>query len=95
MTTIVTYTDRMPPENHYPRRIVSPPRSGPCCFSDMEGIGERQRDGNWEYIYKRCRTCGFTVRMIEAELPDPAQAALVIELRKILAVSFSRNAAAL
>ena len=40
MPTIVEYTDRKQPENLYPQRIISPPRSGPCCFSDMEEIGE-------------------------------------------------------
>ncbi len=88
MPTIVQYTDRKQPENHYPERIISPPQSGPCCFSDMEEIGEPLRDGNWEYVYKRCRTCGFTVRVMLRELPDEA---LVAELRKILAVSFQRN----
>ena len=88
MPTIVEYTDRKHPANHYPTRIISPPHSGPCCFSDMEEIGAPQREGRWEYVYKRCRTCGFAVRVIVRELPDEA---LVTELRKILEVSFQRN----
>ena len=88
MPTIVQYTDHKKPENHYPERIISPSHSGPCCFSDMEQIGQPQRDRNWEYLYRRCRSCGFTVRVILRELPDEA---LVAELRKILAVSFQRN----
>jgi hypothetical protein len=40
MATIVEYTFEKRPMNEYPARIVSPPRSGSCCFSDMEEIGE-------------------------------------------------------
>ena len=39
MATIVEYTDRKVPRNRYPRRIVSPSHSSPCCFSDMEELG--------------------------------------------------------
>ncbi len=88
MPTIVEYTDQKHPENLYPQRIISPPHSGPCCFSRMEEIGDLQREGNWEYRYKRCRTCGFAVRVIVREVPDEA---LLADLRQILAVSFQRN----
>ncbi len=88
MPTIVEYTDKKQPENSYPNRIVSPPRSGPCCFSDMEEIGGAEREGHWEYVYRRCRTCGFAVRVIVRELPNEA---LITELRQILEVSFQRN----
>ncbi len=88
MPTIVEYTDKKVPENRYPTRIISPPHSGACCFSEMEEIGTPQREGHWEYVYRRCRTCGFAVRVIVRELADEA---LVSELRKILEVSFQRN----
>ncbi len=88
MPTIVEYTDKKTPENLYPRRIISPLRSGPCCFSDMEAIGDPEREGHWEYAYKRCRTCGFTVRVVLRELPNEA---LIGELRQLLEVSFQRN----
>ncbi len=88
MATIVEYTDRKQPQNLYPHRIISPSHSRPCCFSDMEEIGELQREGNWEYAYRRCRSCGFAVRMIVRELPDEA---LLAGLRKTLEVSFQRN----
>ncbi len=39
MATIVEYTDRKQPENRYPTRIISPTRSQPCCFTDMEELG--------------------------------------------------------
>ncbi len=88
MPTIVEYTDTRPPQNLYPERIISPSRSGPCCFSEMEPLGESHREGQWVYQYKRCRTCGYTVRLIVRQVADEA---LIAELRKTLAVTFSRN----
>ncbi len=88
MATIVEYTDQRRPENQYPERIVSPPRPGPCCFSDMEEIGEAREDGRWVFQYKRCKQCGFAVRVILREIPD---AALVADLRKTMAKSFVRD----
>ncbi|MFA5027267.1 MAG: hypothetical protein WC713_05280 [Candidatus Methylomirabilota bacterium] len=88
LTTIVEYTDQKRPQNAYPARIVSPPRSGACCFTDMEEIGEPQQEGRWVYQYRRCRKCGFALRVILREIPDEALAA---ELRRTLANSFVRN----
>lgn len=89
MPTIVEYTDAKPPANQYPERIVSPVRSGGCCFSEMEEIGEpQQQDGRWIFRYKRCRSCGFTLRTIVRELPNQG---LLQELRETLANSFVRN----
>ena len=75
-------------ENRYPSRIISPPRSGPCCFSGMEELGTPQEDARWVYQYRRCRRCGFAVRVILREIPD---AALIASLREGLAHSFMRN----
>ncbi len=91
MPTIVTYTDDHPPLNLFPRRIISPTRSGPCCFSTMEPLGAVQREGRWEYAYRRCRTCGFTVRVIVRPLPDQARLA---ELRKFFATAIGEKFAA-
>ncbi len=88
MATIVEYTDAQTPRNEFPLRIVSPTRSSGCCFTHMDSIGDVQREGQWEYQYKRCATCGYTVRCILREIPDEA---LIAELRGILAVSFQRN----
>lgn len=88
MATIVEYTENKRPVNGFPDRIVSPPYSGPCCFSGMEEIGAAREEARWVYCYKRCRTCGFTVRMIQHELPN---AALVADLRRTLATTFQRN----
>ena len=88
METIVEYTEHKPPENRYPHRIVSPPRSSPCCFSTMEDVGGAARVGDWEYRYRRCRACGFTVRLILRPLPDEA---FLANLRKELARSLVRN----
>jgi hypothetical protein len=87
-TTIIEYSDAQSPRNHYPARIVSPSRSGPCCFSDMEPLGDPRQEERWVSQYKRCRTCGYTVRLIVHPVPD---AALLAELRQTLAVAFQRN----
>lgn len=88
MATIVRYTDQEPSTNQYPECIVSPPQSSPCCFSDMAEVGTAQQDGRWVFQYRRCRQCGFTVRVILREIPDTRWAD---ELRQILAVTFSRK----
>jgi len=88
MATIVEYTDQKPPENLYPTRIVSPPRSAPCCFSEMEEVGIAQQDTRWIFQYKRCKKCGFAVRVIVRELPNES---LITDLRSILATAFVRN----
>ena len=88
MPTIVTYTDRQPPMNRYPHRIISPPRAGGCCFSSMEELGTPQEDARWVFQYRRCRQCGFAVRVIIREIPD---AALIASLRQELTHSFMRN----
>ena len=88
MATIVKYTDRKTPRNGYPRHIVSPCHSGPCCFSDMEEVGAAAQEGRWMVQYKRCRQCGFTVRVVLRELLDTNLAA---ELRQILTTTFRRK----
>jgi len=88
MATIVEYTDRKIPRNGYPRLIVSPCHSGSCCFSDMEEVGAAAQEGRWVVQYKRCRRCGFTVRVVLRELLDTKLAA---ELRQILATAFCRK----
>ena len=87
MPTIVTYTDEQPPLNHFPRRIISPTRSRPCCFSAMEGLGPVRRAERWEYAYRRCPTCGFTVRVIVRSVPDQAR---IAKLQKIFGPLFNR-----
>ncbi len=88
MPTIVKYTDRERPKNDYPRQIISPVRSGPCCFSDMQDVGGAHQDRRWIYAYKRCRQCGFAVRVILREIPN---AALAADLRKTLTTAFVRS----
>ncbi len=82
MPTIVTYTDSHPPRIDFPRRIISPTHSSPCCFSAMETFGTASREERWEYAYRRCRTCGFTVRMFVRSFPDQAD---IAKLQKLLA----------
>ncbi len=87
MPTIVTYTDAKPPINRFPRRIISPTRSGPCCFSAMEDLGPVRHADRYEYAYRRCRTCGFTVRVIVRSLPDQVR---IAKLQKLFATALSR-----
>jgi hypothetical protein len=87
MPTIVEYTSTKPPENHFPRRIVSPPQSSSCCFSHMETVGLPRAEGLWLVQFKRCRQCGFTVRAIVRYLPDPA---VGVRLRQLLRTMFRR-----
>ena len=68
--------------------IISPARSGPCCFSDMEELGGPQEDARWVYQYRRCRKCGFAVRAIVREIPDTT---LMNSLRESLARAFVRS----
>jgi hypothetical protein len=54
----------------------------------MEEVGAAQQDGRWVFQYRRCRHCGFTVRVILREVPDEVRAE---QLRQILARAFVRN----
>lgn len=89
MATIIEYTDDKPPANRYPVRILSPTRSGPCCFSDMRDVGGLHREGPWEFRYRRCTTCGFAVRFVTRVLPDQA---FLERLRNDLKRCFVRDA---
>jgi hypothetical protein len=88
MSSIVEYTDRKPPADLYPKRIISPRKSGPCCFSDMELVGEPHVEGRWVFQYRRCRRCGFAVRVILRQVPDDA---LLAEVRREFATLFMRS----
>ena len=89
MSSIVEYTDGKPVANVYPKRIISPRLSGPCCFSDMELVGEPNWEGRWVFQYRRCRSCGFTERVILRQIPDDA---LMAKVRKEFAALFLRSA---
>ena len=66
MDSIIEYRDDQASLNDYPRRIVSPTAPSACCMDDMERIGHSGFDANWRFFYKRCRTCGYTVRCFYA-----------------------------
>ncbi len=84
MPTIVTYTDAYPPLNDFPQRTTHP---SPCCFAAMEVLGPACREEHWEYAYRRCRTCGFTVRLIVRYVLDQAE---IAKLQKLFASVLSR-----
>ena len=85
MPSMVTYPGHQPSANRYPDRIISPPRAGVCCFSEMAEVGPPETDVRWVYQYRRCRQCRFAVRVILREIPG---AALAASLRESLARSF-------
>ena len=85
MPSLVTYTDQQPAANRYPHRIISPPRAGVCCFSEMAEVGPPETNARWVYQYRRCRQCDFAVRVILREIPDTPLAG---NLRESLARSF-------
>ncbi len=62
MSTIVVYSETEKPANRYPKVIVSPPNPGPCCFERMRQVGKEHGEEQGDYVYKRCATCGFTVK---------------------------------
>ena len=62
MSTIVVYSETEKPANRYPKVIVSPPHPGPCCFESMRQVGKEHGEEQGDYVYKRCATCGFTVK---------------------------------
>ena len=87
MPTIVEYTDQKLPRNAYPVQIVSPRTTAPCCSSHMVAVGEPQEEGQWLLQYRRCTTCGFTVRLALRAIPD---AALLEKLRRTFESSVVR-----
>jgi len=56
----------------------------------MELVGEPHFEGRWAFQYRRCRQCGFTVRVILRQVPDDA---LMAEVRKEFATLFMRSVA--
>ena len=88
MLSTLTYTDQQRPANRYRYRIISPSRAGDCCFSAMEWLDVPQVDVRWVYQDRRCRQCGFAVRVILREIPDTT---LVASLPEALAHAFVRT----
>jgi len=74
MPSIVEYHERKAALNAYPERIISPVHPSECCYSGMEEVGPVEEDGNWLFIYKRCRTCGYTVRHFLVMSPKATRA---------------------
>ena len=54
----------------------------------MEDLGTVRREECYEYAYRRCRMCGFTVRVIVRYLPDQVR---ISKLRKELATGLGRK----
>ena len=87
MPSLVPYTDQEPPTNRYRHQLIAPPRAGVCCVSAMAWLDAR-RDVRGVYQDRRCRRCGFTVRVLRHEIPDTTR---VATLRESLARAFLRS----
>ena len=87
MPSLVPYTDQQPPTSRYLYQITAPPRAGVCCVSAMAWLDAR-RDVRGVYQDRRCRRCGFTVRVLHHETPDTTR---VATLRESLARAFLRS----
>lgn len=81
--SIVEYDEGRGTLNAYPDRIISPPHPSECCSSSMEQLGDVQEDGSWLFIYKRCRTCGYTVRQFLMMSPKAMQTMRADLLRRM------------
>ena len=90
MTNIVEYDERRATLNAYPDRIISPPHPSECCFSGMEQVGDVEEDGSWLFIYKRCRTCGYTVRHFLMMSPK-AMGTIRADLHRSMQVKHGQN----
>ena len=88
--TIVEYDERRATLNAYPDRIISPPHPSECCASGMERVGDLEEDGNWLFIYKRCRTCGYTVRHFLMMRPT-AMRTMRADLLRSMDITHGRN----
>ena len=62
MATIVEYSLQERSFDAYPSRIVSPIEPSACCRTDMARIGGLEAEGDRSFYYRRCVSCGFTVR---------------------------------
>lgn len=79
--TIVEYSNRKQAGNYYPDRIISPPAPSGCCTIGMEQVGDEEREGEWIFVYMRCRGCGYTVRrFMYNTAPSPDLFSQLLEL---------------
>ncbi len=88
--TIVEYHERRGTLNAYPDRIISPPHPSECCSLRMEQVGDVEEDGSWLFVYKRCRTCGYTVRRFLMMSPK-AMGAMRDDLLRSMGLNHGQN----
>jgi hypothetical protein len=62
MATIVKYSTDHAARNNYPHKIISPPFPSRCYGGRMARMGALQGEDERKFYYRRCETCGFTVR---------------------------------
>ncbi len=63
LRNIIRYTDAEPPQNNYPKQIISPPRPKDCCTEEnREIVGNIREIDGFKFCYKICQLCGHAVR---------------------------------
>ncbi|PWB47296.1 MAG: hypothetical protein C3F12_04785 [Candidatus Methylomirabilota bacterium] len=70
MATIVKYSTERRARNSFPYEIISPPFPSRCCSRRMARVGAVQEEDEEKFYYRRCESCGFTVREFLSTL-DP------------------------
>jgi hypothetical protein len=88
--TIVEYDGRRATLNDYPDRIISPPFPSECCAAAMKQVGDVEEDGRWLFIYKRCQSCGYTVRHV-LMLSPAAMRSMRDDLLRSIDITHGRN----
>jgi hypothetical protein len=60
---IIRYTEKEPPRNEYPKKIVSPPNPSACCTDEnRENVGPTREVDGFKFCYKICQVCGHAVK---------------------------------
>ncbi len=60
---IILYSDKEEPKNDYPRKIVSPPLSSPCCTEgNRVSVGSVREVEGFKFCYRICQECGHAVK---------------------------------
>ena len=60
---IIVYTHTEEPQNDFPRKIISPPTSSPCCNDQNRiSVGTPKEVDGFKFQYRICEECGHAVK---------------------------------
>ncbi len=72
---IIEYSVEEPPQNDYPRKIVSPPRPSSCCTdTNRISVGSVREVEGFKFCYKVCQECGHAVKYFFPAIESTSQA---------------------